>query len=66
MGDSRRSLTVAAYWRCLPQLRKVGFDDAEIIEIVAHVMVVSLASSLYCLSDIAVDFPLVDLDEADR
>ena len=50
----------------LARLRNAGFDDTGIVEIVAHVMVVSLANALYHISDVAADFPPVDLKEADR
>jgi len=48
---------------CLDRLRAAGFDDAEAAEIVAHVVLVSLSNYFYHLSDIAVDFPPVDLAE---
>ncbi|NIR91698.1 MAG: carboxymuconolactone decarboxylase family protein [Gammaproteobacteria bacterium] len=51
--------------RHLPRLRDVGLGDTEIVEVVAHVMIVSLANALYHVSDVAVDFPPVDLKELD-
>ena len=44
----------------LSRLRNAGFDDSDIVEIVAHAMTISLANILYHLSDVAVDFPSVD------
>ena len=52
--------------RHLPRMRDGGFDDTAIVEIVAQVMVVSLANALYHISDVAVDFPPVDLQEAEQ
>ena len=49
----------------LPQLRGAGFDEPEIVEIVAQVMVVGMANAIYHISDIAVDFPSVDLEMTD-
>ncbi|HSS63653.1 MAG TPA: carboxymuconolactone decarboxylase family protein [Gammaproteobacteria bacterium] len=45
------------------RLRQAGFKESEIVEIVAHVMVVSLANALYHLSDVAVDFPSIELKD---
>ncbi len=44
----------------LARLRSAGFKDAEIAEIVAHAVLVSLANYFYHVSDIAVDYPPVD------
>ena len=52
--------------RHLSTLRQAGFADNEIVEMVAHVMVVGLANALYHISDVAVDFPPVDLNEMNR
>lgn len=50
----------------LARLRAVGFDDAEIAEIIAHVMVASLSNYFYHVSDIAIDFPPIDLAETQQ
>ena len=50
----------------LPRVVDAGLGPAEIVELVAHVMIVSLVNALYHLSAVAVDFPPVDIDEIDR
>lgn len=62
---SLRQCTEQSAQRHLTRLQKAGFSDGEIVEIVAHVMVVSIVNSIYHLSDIALDFPPVDWDEAE-
>lgn len=52
--------------RHLARLRSVGFSDAEIAEITARAIIVSLSNYFYHISDIAVDFPPVDLAETEE
>lgn len=49
----------------LSRLRQAGFVDSDILEIVAQVMVISLANALYHLSDLEVDFPSVELEQSE-
>lgn len=58
--EARPARALGAY---LDRLRAAGFGDAEVAEIVAHVVVVGLSNYFYHLSDVAVDFPPVDLAE---
>ena len=49
-------------WR----MRDVGFNDSDIVEVLAQVSVVAMLNCLYHLSAVTVDFPSVDLTEIER
>lgn len=52
--------------RQLARLRSVGFSDTEIAEIVAHSVLVSLSNYFYHVSSVALDFPPVDMADANQ
>lgn len=52
--------------RQLSRMREVGFNDSDIVEVLAQVSVVAMLNCLYHLSTVAVEFPFVDLMEIAR
>lgn len=45
----------------LAAVRAVGWTDGDLVELVGHAIATTLTNYLHHLSDVAVDFPLVDL-----